>query len=114
MAPGLLDHEDEEQQDPGPDDLRDGDKSADGPPVVALALDEAEDHPQETARCQKHTEQVELVPAPGPKIRHQEESEEECRESNRDVDVEDRRPAKVGDQEAAERPTGEDRQPRTP
>ena len=108
LAPRLVVEEHREQDHAGRDDLGDRHKTADHPPVVALALDEAEDHPEQTGRGQAHAGEVDAVAASRPQVRDQQQGEGEGEDADRQVHGEDRAPAEVGDEKAADGRPGDD------
>ena len=84
----------------------------DGPPLEALALDQAEDHAEEAERGDRDAEDVKTMTPTRAQVRDHQQGSGENEDPDGDVDVEDPAPAEVGDDEAAEGRPGHDRESR--
>jgi len=84
-----------------------GERVAEGSPVISLSLDEGEDQRGEAGAGEQNPDRIEVVRPAELDRGQQPDAEPEGGNPHRDVDPEDGAPVVVGDEEAAQRRTGD-------
>src|SRR5256886_419807 len=78
-----------------------------GGPVIALALDQAEDQGEERTAGEQNAHRIQVLVATQPDSRKQPDAQDERDDADRDIDPEVRLPAEIRNEKAAQRRAGD-------